>query len=180
MTTSKSSGKGKQGFASMDADKQKEVASKGGQTTHKGHKGEEPKAKQGELDEGELDEVDESEDTDELDESQELDELLNLLEETELTDFDPEEGTSLIDEWHEILSESDDKGLKEIGKSLAQLKKALTASKSKPEAIAEALTQLGEKTDKYADQAERGYKTKLHKLGKALSQAGKSLESAED
>ena len=33
--TSEDHNKGKQGFASMDKDKQKDIASKGGQTTHK-------------------------------------------------------------------------------------------------------------------------------------------------
>ena len=47
--------------------------------------------------------------------------------------------------------------------------------KSKPDDIAEAQSHLGEKTDDYATNAPRGYKTKLHTLGKALSSASKSL-----
>lgn len=167
---SKQENKGKQGFASMDPEKQHEIASKGGRTSHKG---EEPKPK-----------ADETENTatadDDQDEGQELDELLDILEESELDELDPEEGVEIIDQWHEILNDSGDAELKEIGKSLKQLKKVLSSSKSKPEAIAEALSQVGEQTNEYANNAGRGYKTKLHKLGKALNKAGKSLEQQEE
>lgn len=168
MTTSKEANKGKQGFASMDSEKQREIASKGGHAAHKNDdhskaKGSDAKA-----------------DAEDHDESEELDELLDILEEGNLTEIDPEEGISIIDEWHEILNGSGNAELKEIGKSLKQLKKVLSSSKSKPAAIAEALTQLGEQTNSYADNAERGYKTKLHKLGKALVKAGKSLEQEEE
>lgn len=167
MTTSKEANKGKQGFASMDPEKQREIASKGGHAAHKND--DHSKAKGSETAEAE-----------EHDESEELDELLDILEDGDLTEIDPEEGISIIDEWHEILNGSGNAELKEIGKSLKQLKKVLSSSKSKPAAIAEALTQLGEQTNSYADNAERGYKTKLHKLGKALTKAGKSLEQQEE
>ncbi|WP_316432369.1 KGG domain-containing protein [Leptolyngbya sp. NK1-12] len=164
--------KGKQGFASMDPEKQREIASKGGRTSHKG---DEPNAKVNDTDDAVTDEI-----TDEIeDEGEELDELLDILDEAELTDLDPEEGIEIIDQWHEILNDSGDAELKEIGKSLKQLKKVLSSSKSKPEAIAEALCQLGEQTNEYANNAQRGYKTKLHKLGKSLNKAGKSLEQQE-
>jgi hypothetical protein len=160
-SSSKQSGKEAQGFAGMDEDKRKEAASKGGSKKDDSKKDDsEPKA-----------EADETED-----EGEELEELLSMVESGELTELDADEAVELIEEWHEILSESDDAGLKEIGKGLKQLKKALSASKSKPADIAEALTKLGEKTDEYADEAQRGYKTKLHTLGKALSKVGKSLE----
>jgi hypothetical protein len=113
----------------------------------------------------------------EHDESEELDELLDLFEDDALLDLDPEEAVSMLDEWHEIINQSGDAELKGIDKGLKQLKKVLTASKTKPEAIAEALTQLGEQTDEYANNAGRGFKTKLHKLGKSLNKAGKSLEA---
>jgi hypothetical protein len=175
MATSKSSSnrsdKSKQGFAGMDEDKRKEAASKGGSASKKDDSQSETASQANasqtktEADEG-------------LDESQELDELLELME-GDITELDSDEAVELIDEWHEILSESDDAGLKEIGKGLKQLKKALSASKTKPADIAEALTSLGEKTNEYANEAQRGYKTKLHTLGKALSKAGKTLEEQE-
>lgn len=114
-----------------------------------------------------------------IDEGQELDELMSLIESEELLDLDPEEAVEMIDEWYDILNESGDADLKEIGKSLKQLKKVLSASKSKPADISEALVSLGEQVNEYADNAQRGYKTKLHNLGKALSRAGKSVEQAE-
>lgn len=162
---SKQENKGKQGFASMDPEKQHEIASKGGRTAHKGESAEDQSQSTKQAD-AETDH----------DESEELDELLDILGEGELTDLDPDEATSMIEEWQEILAESGDAGLKEIGKSLKQLQKALSASKSKPADIAAALSRLGEQTDEYANDAGRGYKTKLHKLGKALNKAGKSLE----
>lgn len=167
--------KGKQGFASMDPEKQREIASKGGRASHRGDDADE------DLDE----DADESEDVEasdaaDLDESEDLDELLSLLEESELTDLDPEEGIELIDEWYEIVNDAGDAKLKEIAKGLKQLKKVLSASKSKPAAIAEALSHLGEQTDDYANQAPRGYKTKLHQLGKTLNKAGRSLEQEEE
>lgn len=165
--TSKQTNKGKQGFASMDEEKQREIASKGG---HASHKGEDAKSKHQEADDNKEVEVEAH------DESEELDELMELLEDGELTDLDPEEAINVIDEWQEILNESDDKGLKEIGKGLKQLKKALSVSNPKPANIAEALTHLGQQTDEYANDAGRGYKTKLHKLGKSLTKAGKSIE----
>ncbi len=160
--------KGKQGFASMDPEKQREIASKGGRSSHRG-----------DSDEGSDEEFDEEEDSSEVeafDEGEELDELLNLLQESELADLDPQEGIELIDEWYDIVNDSGDTELKEVAKGLKQLKKVLSASKSKPADIAEALSQLGEQTDEYANQAPRGYKTKLHQLGKSLNQAGRSLE----
>ncbi len=156
-----SSSKGEQGFAAMDEDKRKAAASKGGRSSGKS---ESAKADQ---------------DSEEIDESEELDELMSLIESEELLDLDPEEAVEMIDEWHEILNESGDANLKEIGKSLKQLKKVLSASKSKPTDISEALVSLGEQVDEYANDAQRGYKTKLHNLGKALSRAGKSVEQSD-
>lgn len=134
------------------------------------------------IDESEIEDMDtseiEDEDVDDIDEGAELDELMSLLEDSELTDLDAEEGIETIDEWYEILNDSGDSDLKEIGKGLRQLKKALSAKKQKPEAIAEALSDLGDKVEEYANNAQRGYKTKLHKLAKSLSKSAKSVEKA--
>lgn len=159
--------KGNQGFAAMDEDKRKAAASKGGSANRK--------------DDDTMAQLDNEVDNEASeDEGEELDELLGVLEESELTDLDPEEGIEIIDEWHDILNESGDADLKEIGKSLKQLKKVLSASKSKPADIAAALTNLGEQTNEYANNAQRGYKTKLHILGKALSKAGKTVGQSEE
>jgi hypothetical protein len=132
----------------------------------------------------EIEDIDESEiedeDTDEIDESAELDELISMLEESDLTDLDAEEGIEALDEWYEILNDSGDSELKEIGKGLRQLKKTLSAKKQKPHDISEALSQLGEQIDGYANNAQRGYKTKLHKLAKSLSKSAKSIEKASE
>ncbi|MBF2075120.1 MAG: hypothetical protein IGS50_15365 [Synechococcales cyanobacterium C42_A2020_086] len=165
--------KGKQGFAAMDEETRKEAASKGGRASRKdgsesveeAEKAESQASKKSAADESELET-----------EGEDLDELLELLEEEELTDLDPDEAMELIDDWQGMLSKSKDEELSAIGANLKQLKKLLSSSKTKPTDLAELLTQLGEQTDEYANHAERGYKTKLHKLGKSLNKAGKSLQ----
>lgn len=164
----------KQAKKGKPSEDEKNVANKNEQTTHKQEQKEETKAKANSKANDQADEIDE------VDESEELNELLDMFEDEELSDIDPEEATSIIEEWHDILNHSGDANLKEIAKGLTKLKKAVSASKPKPEAIAEALTQIGEQINEYADNAERGYKTKLHKLGKSLSKAGKSLEKQEE
>lgn len=116
--------------------------------------------------------------SEEMDTGEELDNLLTMLEEEDLTDMDLEQAVEMIDEWHGILNKSKDAELKEIGSNLKQLKKLLGASKIKEADLAEVMTNLGEQVDKFANNAERGYKTKMHRLGKALSSEGKELMSS--
>lgn len=117
--------------------------------------------------------------SEEMDTSEELDNLLTMLEDEDLTDIDLEQAVEMIDEWHGILSKSKDADLKEIGNNLKQLKKILGSSKIKEADLAEVKAELGGQVDKAANNAERGYKTKLHRLGKALSSEGKELASDE-
>jgi hypothetical protein len=117
--------------------------------------------------------------SEEMDTGEELDSLLTMLEEEDLTDIDLEQAVEMIDEWHGILSKSKDAGLKEIGTNLKQLKKLLGSSKIKEADLAKVMTELGSQVDKFANNAERGYKTKLHRLGKAISGEGKELSSEE-
>lgn len=116
--------------------------------------------------------------SEEMDTGEELDSLLTMLEEEDLTDMNLEQAVEMIDEWHGILNKSKDAELKEIGSNLKQLKKLLGASKIKEADLAEVMTNLGEQVDKFASNAERGYKTKMHRLGKALSSEGKELMSS--
>ena len=115
----------------------------------------------------------------EMDTSEELDNLLTMLEDEDLTDMDLEQAVEMIDEWHGILNKSKDADLKEIGNNLKQLKKILGSSKIKEADLAEVMTELGGQVDKAANNAERGCKTKLHRLGKDLSSEGKELASDE-
>lgn len=117
--------------------------------------------------------------SEEMDTGEELDNLLTMLEEEDLTDLDLEQAVEMIDEWHGILNKSKDADLKEIGSNLKQLKKLLGGSKIKEADLAAILTELGGQVDTFANNAERGYKTKLHRLGKALSGEGKELASDE-
>lgn len=168
----KQDSKGKQGFASMSEEEQKAIASKGGKTTHKG---EEPKSS------GSSSKAQSSgsESSEEHDESAELDELLAAFDAEDLTEIDLDEASEMIEEWQETLSKSKDSDLKEVGSSLKKLKKALSGGKASAEDLSELFTQLGEQTNSCAGNAERGYKTKLHNLGRAFKKAAKSLEQAE-
>ena len=123
--------------------------------------------------------VSSEESSEEMDTGEELDSLLATLEEEDLTDMDLEQAVEMIDEWHSILNKSKEAELKEIGSNLKQLKKLLGASKLKEADLAEVMTELGGQVDKFANNAERGYKTKLHRLGKALSSEGKDLVSSD-
>jgi hypothetical protein len=116
--------------------------------------------------------------SDESDMGDELDELLTMLEEEDLTDIDLEQAADMIDEWQGVLSKSKEPELKEIGAGLKKLKKLVGSSKVKEADLAEVLSELGSQVDAFANNAQRGYKTKLHRLGKALSGEGKDLMSA--
>ncbi|MDX2213614.1 MAG: hypothetical protein SFY66_10015 [Oculatellaceae cyanobacterium bins.114] len=113
---------------------------------------------------------------DDLNEGEELDTLLETFEDNDLTAIGLDAATGVVDEWYDVLHKSKEPELKEIGNSLKHLKKLLTAKKTKGEDLVEVLNQLSEQTESFANNAERGYKTKLHKLGKALSKAGSFIE----
>ncbi|HEY9628335.1 MAG TPA: KGG domain-containing protein [Coleofasciculaceae cyanobacterium] len=175
---SKEETKGKQGFASMDEDKRKAAASKGGKTTQKdtSQEGSDTASKSSKV-------SSKSQATAEAEEehgdSEQLDELLDAFEEGDLAAIDLDLATEMIEEWQETLSKSKESGLKEIGSSLKKLTKALSSGKAKAEDLAELLNHLGEQVDESANDADRGYKTKLHNLGRAFKKAAKSLEQEE-
>lgn len=116
----------------------------------------------------------------ELDEGQELNGLLKIFEEHDLTEIEPEVATELIEEWYDILNQSDEEPLKEMASSLKQLKKVLSGKKSQPEAIAEVLEQLGGQTEEYANEAKRGFKGKMHQLSELLTDAADSIGEADE
>lgn len=168
--------KKKNGSAAIKEDQQKAKNQKGNDTA--------PQQDDAILDEdvdidaemdSEIDEDVESDETTELDEGEELDALLEIMEEEEITALDAETSTAIVDEWYDFLHESDEADLKEIANVLKQLKKQITSSKVDEAKIGEMMSQLSEMVDNYADEAKRGYKTKLHKLSKLFSKAGKKL-----
>lgn len=106
--------------------------------------------------------------------SPDLESLLNALH-GDLTSIDPETAVAAIDEWQNALKGTKDEDLKEISNGLKELKKLLHGKRTEPAELGEVLTQLGEQTDKAADEAERGTKGQLREVGKALSKVGKSL-----
>jgi hypothetical protein len=156
--------KGKQGFASMNEADRKATASKGGKTTHKG--------------ESESNTTSNAADTEA--QGEELDELLEAFEGGDLAAIDLDEATEMIETWQETLSKSKDSALKEVGTSLKQLKKSLSSGKATAKDLTDLFTHLGEQVDTYAADAERGYKTKMHDLGRAFKRVARSLNAEEE
>jgi uncharacterized protein YukE len=115
-----------------------------------------------------------------MDEGQELDALLALLDIEDIDDVDLEAATEMIDHWHGVLQQSDDAEMKAIGETLKHLKKSLSNKKPKADEIAELMSQAGDQVDDAANTAKRGYKTKLHTLGKTLKQVSEELEDEEN
>ena len=162
--------KGKQGFASMDEADRKAAASKGGKTSHKG---------ESDADTSKAD-TSKASSADAEDQGEELDELLEAFEDGDLTAIDLDEATEMLDTWQETLSKSKEAGLKEVGASLKQLKKSLSSGKATAEDLTKQFTRLGEQIDAYASDAERGYKTKMHDLGRAFKRVARSLSAEEE
>lgn len=104
-----------------------------------------------------------------------IDSLVETLE-GDLTSLNTETALGAIDEWYTLLHKSDDENLKEIANGLKELKQLLKRSKAKGSDIGEALTKLGEQTTEAAQEAVRGLKGPIKKLGKLLSKTGKSFE----
>jgi hypothetical protein len=116
----------------------------------------------------------------EIDEAQELDGLLEIFAAHDITEMDVEVAVGMIDEWYDILHKSKDESYKEVAANLKQLKKLLSGKKDQSEDVIELLDELGEQTDELANEAQRGYKGKLHKLGTAFRHAAQSIDEAID
>jgi hypothetical protein len=104
-----------------------------------------------------------------------LDELIDKAEGEELTALDTEAAIGSIDFWYNTLHKSEDAKLKEVATSLRSLKQALGKGNTKPETLAKAMVQVGEKTGEVASAAPRGFKGAIQKLGKRLVAAGETL-----
>jgi|GEM_PF-2179917 hypothetical protein len=116
----------------------------------------------------------------EIDEAQELDGLLEILNGHDVAEIDMEVAAGMIDEWYDILHKSKEEPYKEVAANLKQLKKLLSGKKDQSEEVVELLDELSEQTDELANEAQRGYKGKLHNLGKALRHAAQSIDEAID
>ena len=196
--------KGKQGFAFMDEEKQREIASKGGRTSHKG---EEPdtngdledednenqgKGKQGfaSMDKEKVREIaskggkashhgasdDEDEQEDQEDGvSEKIYSLIDILQE-DLTAVDLDTATAAIDEWYQQLKGAKNKELKQIATNLKNLRKLVTSEEADESEIAEILISLGEQIGEYASNADENISDPLQELSAVLTDAGDSLE----
>lgn len=115
----------------------------------------------------------------ESDISQELDELVQTLQ-SDLSDIELDAALGLIDHWQGILSKSKIEGGKEVASDLKELQKMLKGGKATGHEISEMLIHLGEQAGEFANEAEKGSKQVVQRLGKQLRKAGTSIAKAED
>lgn len=110
---------------------------------------------------------------------EQIDSMTELLEGEELASLEPAKAVEMIDPWFNLLNKSDNEQFKALANSLKELKQAVKKSHPKPDTIAEILSHLGEQVGEVASEAPRGFKGHIQKLGKQLSKAAKSIDSAE-
>lgn len=110
----------------------------------------------------------------EHEEIEEIDSVVELLEE-DLTKTDSGVALEAIDKWYKLLQKSDAKNLQEIANELKELKQVLSRKSPKASDISNILEKLGEQTTAAGQEAKRGFKGSLQRLGKFLSKTGKSL-----
>jgi hypothetical protein len=118
-------------------------------------------------------------DSDAGDETPDAESLVEILH-GDVTEIEPSEAIGQIDLWINFLKGHKEENIKEISSSLKELKKLLKGKKSEASQIAEVLSQLGEQTNAIGDEAERGVKGPLHKVGKALIHAAGKIEKIAD
>lgn len=109
---------------------------------------------------------------------QQIDTLVEKAEDEQLTSIEPEEAVGTIDFWYNLLHKTEGEQYKQLANSLKELKQALKRGNAKPEAIAKALTHVGEQTTGIASEVPRGFKGAIEKLGKQLSRVGETLTTA--
>ncbi len=112
---------------------------------------------------------------DQDDASPDVDSLVEALH-GDVTEIESDTAISSIDVWVDFLKGHKEENVKELSASLKELKKLLKGKKTEASEIAEVLEQLGEQTTAIGDEAGRGVKGPLHKVGKALTQAAKKIE----
>ena len=117
-------------------------------------------------------------DADADDASPDVDSLVEVLH-GDLTEIESDDAIESVDMWVNFLKGHKEEAVKELAASLKELKKLLKGKKSEASEIADVLEQLGEQTTAIGDEAGRGIKGPLHKVGKALAQAAKKIEKAD-
>ena len=115
----------------------------------------------------------------EFDVDQEINELLQALE-SDISTTETESTLSLIDRWYSFLHKSKEPEVKELASGLKELQKMLKSGKATGHEISEELIHIGEQTTEFSDDAEKGLKQTVQRLGKQLRKAGTSIAKAED
>jgi hypothetical protein len=118
-------------------------------------------------------------DSDAGDETPDAESLVEILH-GDVTKIESGDAIEQIDLWVNFLKGHKEDNIKKLSSSLKELKKLLKGKKSEASEIAEVLSQLGEQTHAIGDEAERGVKGPLHKVGKALIQAAGKIEKMAD
>jgi len=111
---------------------------------------------------------------------EQFDTLLEQAEDNELTAMDSEQAVGMVDRWINLLNKAEGEQFQQTANSLKELKQALKRNNAKPETIAKALNHVAEQTTTLADEAPRGFKGVIQKLGKQLSSAAESLTANEE
>ncbi|WP_341528257.1 hypothetical protein WKK05_02590 [Nostoc sp. UHCC 0302] len=106
---------------------------------------------------------------------EEIDSLIEILEE-DLTQVDNETTLGGVDKWYNLLHKSEDENLQQIANGIKELKQLLKRSNPKPADISNVLGRLGEQTTAVGQEAKRGFKGPIQRLGKLLTKTAKSLE----
>jgi ABC-type transporter Mla subunit MlaD len=115
----------------------------------------------------------------EFDVNQEINELLQALE-GDLSTTESEGAIGLIDKWYSFLHKSKEPEVKELASGLKELQKMLKSGKATGHEISEELIHIGEQTTEFSDNAEKGLKQTVQRLGKQLRKVGTSIAKAED
>ena len=116
-------------------------------------------------------------DAEQDEESPDVDSLAEVLH-GDLSAIESDDAIESVDMWVDFLKGHKEENVKELSASLKELKKLLKGKKTEASEIAEVLEQLSEQTTAIGDEASRGVKGPLHKVGKALAQAAKKIEKA--
>ncbi|MDZ8106342.1 MAG: hypothetical protein RM338_12075 [Nostoc sp. DedQUE12a] len=110
----------------------------------------------------------------EHEEIEEIDSVIETLEE-DLTQVETDVALGSVDKWYNLLHKSENESLQAIANELKELKRVLKHKNPKASDISSILEKLGEQTTTVGQEAKRGFKGPLQRLGKLLSRTGKSL-----
>ncbi len=111
--------------------------------------------------------------------NEEIDQLIQTLN-GDLSVVESEQGLELINHWYDFLHKAKEPEVKELANGLKELQKMLKGGKATGYEISEVLINLGEQVSEFSDNAEKGLKQPVQRLGKQLRKAGTSIAKEEE